>query len=80
MSRDLDFCGWWEGDVIYTCDCPGCTSSESFIFNDEEEAYSPEYGKILRNRKGWIMTKVNGEWKDFCCEECRNKFIRLNTR
>lgn len=80
MSRDLDFDGWWQGDAVYTCDCPGCTKSESFRFESEDENDAKEHRRILRQDKGWNTTKINGKWYDFCCETCRNKAIRLKTK
>ena len=79
MSRELDFDGWWIGDAVYTCDCPGCGNSESFRF-DSEEIDSKEHRRFLRKQRGWITTMVDGEWKDFCCEACRNKYIRTTTK
>ena len=35
--------------------------------------------KELREKKGWVTTKVNDRWKDFCSEECRNRYIRNQT-
>lgn len=76
MSRELDFDGFWQGHVIYSCDGPQCRSEELFRFDDEDEVYSQEYIQELRQRKGWITTKVNGQWRDFCCETCRNNYIK----
>lgn len=78
MSRELDFDGYWTGDAIYSCDCPGCTAEESYRF-ETSEVDSKEHRRELRQEKGWLTTKVDGEWKDFCCEACRNKYIRMKT-
>lgn len=78
MSKDLNFDGWWEGTAEYTCD--NCGNSEYFPFTDEDEAKdSKTHRKALREEYGWITTKVNGYLKDFCCESCRNQYIRKNT-
>ena len=37
MSRDLEFDGWWTGEAVYTCDCPGCVKEASFRFDSEAE-------------------------------------------
>lgn len=74
MSRDLDFSGWWQGDAVYSCD--NCHQSEEFPF-DSEDIDSKAHRAEL-HKKGWISTKVNGEWKDFCCERCRNEYIKKN--
>ena len=62
--RDLEFSGYWEGEAVYSCDC--CGKDVSFPF-DSEDIDS-------------ITTKVDGEWHDFCCEACRNKYIRDTTK
>ena len=76
VSRDLNFDGWWEGEAVYSCDC--CHKTESFRF-DREDIDSRAHRKELREKKGWILTKVNGEYKDFCSEDCRNRYIRNQT-
>lgn len=75
MSRDLEFDGWWEGEAVYSCDC--CHKSERFRF-DSEDIDSRSHRAQLR-KQGWITTKVDGQWKDFCSEKCRNAYIRKNT-
>lgn len=76
MSRELEFDGYWEGEAVYSCDC--CGHSERFRF-DSDEIDSKKHRAELRTKKGWITTKVNDEWKDFCSENCRNKYIRQQT-
>lgn len=61
----------------YSCDC--CGKDVSFPF-DSEDIDSKAHRKELRERLGWITTKVDGEWHDFCCEACRNKYIRDTTK
>lgn len=75
--RDLEFSGYWEGEAVYSCDC--CGKDVSFPF-DSEDIDSKAHRKELRERLGWITTKVDGEWHDFCCEACRNKYIRDTTK
>ncbi len=78
--RDLNFDGYWTGEVIYECDCPGCNVHYSFPFTSEEEAKNAkEQTAQLRKDCGWITTKVNGQFHDFCSETCRNKAIRMWT-
>lgn len=77
MSRDLEFTGYWEGNAVYSCDC--CNSCIEFPFEDEI-IDSKAHRKVLRDKYGWITTKVSGRWRDFCCEACRNKYIRTMTR
>lgn len=77
MRDELEFDGFWEGATPYRCDC--CGKVEKFRFDSKDEAFdSKKHRKILRER-GWLTTKVNDQWKDFCSEECRNQYIRSNT-
>ena len=73
--KDLEFDGWWEGEEVFTCDC--CGRREKFHF-DSEDIDTRGHRKLLK-AKGWIFTQVDGRWKDFCSERCRNKYIRDNT-
>ncbi len=76
MARELRFDGYWEGDALYSCDC--CQREERFRF-DSDDIDSKAHRAKLRNKKGWITTKVDDIWRDFCSEKCRNQFIRKNT-
>lgn len=76
--RELYFDGWWEGTVEYSCDC--CQKTVKFRFDDESSANNAKGQRdALRRKRGWITTKVNGNWHDFCSEPCRNKYIREQT-
>lgn len=78
MARDMEFGGWWEGTVTYSCDC--CGKRVIFEFDDEESAKNCRGQRnALRKKRGWIFTKVNDRFKDFCGETCRNEYIRKNT-
>ena len=77
MREEFEFDGYWEGATPYRCDC--CGKVEKFRFDSEDEAFNyKKHRKILREH-GWLATTVNGQWKDFCSEGCRNKYIRSNT-
>jgi len=76
MARELEFDGYWEGNTVYSCDC--CHKTRKFRFDSEDEAFSKEHRKVLRS-EGWVATKVNDQWHDFCGERCRNKYIREQT-
>ena len=62
-----------EGTIIATCDeCGKEEESEPF------ENSAPDYREFQKQLKeiGWMSVQVNYRWKDFCCESCRNKFIK----
>ena len=77
MARELNFDGYWEGDAVYCCDECG-KESQRFRF-DSDDVGSNEHRAELRKR-GWIITKVNDKFKDFCCENCRNSYIKKHTK
>ncbi|MBR6102604.1 MAG: hypothetical protein IKP95_09260 [Ruminococcus sp.] len=62
-----------EGIIIAVCDqCGKEAESDPFFDNDPDyKAFQAELRK-----KGWTSTQVNYRWKDFCCESCRNQFIK----
>jgi len=76
--RELNFDGWWEGDVEYSCD--ECRKTVKFRFDDEDSAKNAKGQRnALRRKRGWVFTKVNNQFRDFCSERCRNNYIRRNT-
>lgn len=76
--RELEFDGWWEGTIVYTCDQCKKTCRD-FRFADEEGAkcYSTEKAHLKKN--GWVFDKINGHWKDFCSDACKFAYIKANT-
>lgn len=62
------------GEIVCTCDA--CSSEERFDFDNNY----PDFRKVQDELKeiGWMPCKVNGEWHDFCCEKCRNTYIKEN--
>lgn len=79
MARELEFDGYWEGNVCYTCDCSECRKSVKIRFDSESGAKDFKAERVILKQHGWSATKVNGNFRDFCSESCRNKFIRYNT-
>ena len=66
-----------HGDGTIVCYCDQCPNTEEFEFEDN----SPDYRDAQRQlfERGWKAIKIDGEWRDFCCEECRNLYIKANT-
>lgn len=75
--RELEFDGWWTGEVEYSCDC--CGNVAKLPFDSEEEANNGKDHRRRLSKRGWQFTKVNNQFRDFCSEACRNKYIRENT-
>ncbi len=64
-----------EDTIIARCD--NCGKREEFDFDDGYPNFKQFQQKLFA--KGWKSCQINGEWKDFCCEEHRNEYIRNNT-
>ena len=62
-----------EGEIVATCETCG-REERSDTFTENEVDYKEFQSKL--NSRGWISTRVNHRWKDFCCERCRNDFIK----
>jgi len=60
IDRDFDNCD---------CECDYCGQSET--------VYSTDYKEINEELRGmgWIIRKIDGEWVEFCCHECFQKYI-----
>lgn len=63
-----------EGTIVSNCD--QCSSCEEYEFEDGYPDYKSAQAEL--RDIGWTSTKVNGEWCDFCSEECRNQYIKDN--
>ena len=68
------YCEWNEefgtGGVL-KCKCDYCGKQHNFKFKKH-----PDYKEAqtkLKN-KGWFARKLDGEWYDFCSDECFEKF------
>lgn len=61
-----------EGEIICTCDA--CGDEYAFPFEDGQVDYREAQRAI--EEEGWTSCQVNGEWHDFCCEKCRNDYIK----
>ena len=60
-----------EGDVI--CMCDQC-NREHLVECDG----APDFRLAQREiqEMGWMSLKIHGVWHDFCCEKCRNDYIK----
>ncbi len=65
-----------EGEIVAQCDNCKNEAKERYEFYDNDPDYG-EYSKELR-RNGWLSCKIHGSWFDFCCEKCRNTYIKNN--
>lgn len=76
MSKEVEWGQiYGEGEVICTCDT--CGHQKRFPFEDSSPDYRGVQGQLFNI--GWTSCKVKGSWHDFCCEYCRNKYIKENT-
>ena len=63
-----------EGDIV--CSCDNCEDEERIEFCDGH----PDYREAQREIEiaGWMSSRINNEWYDFCCSSCRNEFVKRN--
>ena len=66
MSRYIEYST--AESTIY-CDCPNCVN-QTFINSSFFDIIDYELQK-----EGWIKQYIDGEWLDFCCEDCLNDFM-----
>lgn len=64
-----------EGDIVCTCD--SCGEEYRYPFEDQFVDYRGAQ-RAIRD-EGWTSCIINDEWHDFCCEACRNDYIKKNT-
>ena len=69
--------GLIHGEGAIVCYCDQCSSTEEFEFDDSQPDYRAAQQQLFD--MGWKSMKISGEWHDFCCEECRNKYVKENT-
>lgn len=76
MSKETQWSEFYgEGEVV--CNCDQCGAEKRFEFDDCHPDYL--YAQRQLRNMGWGSCMVNGVWRDFCCEACRNKYIKSHT-
>lgn len=75
MSKEVEW-GVIHGEGTINCLCDNCGAEEAVDFDDGYPDFRMAQAQI--EELGWLSTKVHGEWKDFCCERCRNQYIKEN--
>lgn len=72
MSKYTDW-GVIHGEGEIVCDCDNCDYEERIEF----EGY-PDYKEAQQELRsiGWVSKKIDGEWKDFCCQECADEYYQ----
>ncbi len=64
-----------EGEIVCYCDNDSCNEEERVDFED-----GPDFKEAqdIIEEIGWVSSKINGEWKDFCSQTCRRKYLEKN--
>lgn len=60
------------GEIV--CYCDKCGAQERFLFVDNSPNFMSAQQELYN--KGWDSLKIEGKWRDFCCEKCRNDYIK----
>jgi len=66
MSKSVEW-GIIHGEGEIVCVCDYCSNEETIPFD-----CGPDFREAQREIEsyGWFSRKIDGEWYDFCCEEC----------
>lgn len=74
--KDIDWSPiYGEGNIVCTCD--NCGREHEVDFDGGAPDFREAQAEI--RSMGWQSLKIGGEWRDFCCEKCRNQFIKNNS-
>lgn len=65
-----------HGEGTIECYCDQCDHNYSFEFEDGDIDYKACQEEL--KSYGWISRKIDGQWYDFCCEDCYYKYIKEN--
>ncbi len=74
MSKDVEW-GFIHGEGEIVCTCDHCGEEERAEFLE-----GPDFREAQEELKemGWVSSRINGDWYDFCSMECRNAYIKKN--
>lgn len=72
MSKEVQW-GLIHGEGNIECECDQCGRDYSYPFEDGDIDFKSCQDEL--RSQGWSSKKINGEWYDFCCEECYKKFM-----
>ena len=73
MSKEV-YWGLIHGEGDIHCECDQCGEEHDYSFEDGDVDFRDCQEEL--KMMGWISRKIDGEWCDFCCKECLDKFIR----
>lgn len=67
----------------YSCTCEYCYDTTVFEIPEVKEDEAPEVftsrlDQEFQNR-GWHYSRILNQRHDFCCDTCRNNYIKENT-
>ena len=75
MSKEIEWgTAYGEGTVVCTCD--HWHKEEGFDVEDNDPDYRGVQDQLYS--MGWLSLKFRGKWYDFCCESCRNTFMKTH--
>lgn len=75
MSKEHEFADEYNcGEIWSTCD--ECGAEEVYHFHEGLD-YKAAQEHI--KEQGWSSRMVKGNWKDFCCDDCREQHLRTRS-
>lgn len=76
MSKEIEWgIIYGDGEIVATCDYCG---KEETAQEFEDGCYDFKEAQENLKMDGWCSRKINGEWYDFCCADCKNAFLNEN--
>lgn len=76
MSKEIQW-GVYHGEGNIVCTCDNCGFEHEVDFDGGAPDFREAQAEI--RSIGWQSIKIDGEWYDFCCEKCRNEYIKNNS-
>ncbi len=74
MSKEIEW-GVRHGEGEIICECDHCGECETIYFDN-----GPDFKSAQEELKtyGWFSRRIDGQWYDFCKEQCYYNWIKEN--
>ena len=68
--------GFIHGEGTIECSCDACCNTYDYEFDNGYPDFKDCQEEI--KEYGWFSKYINGDWYDFCSEECYRKWLSKN--
>lgn len=66
--------GFTFGEGTIECECDNC--GQSFVYEFYDNFVDFQGCQEEMKSEGWKAKKIDGDWYDFCCEQCYYEWIK----